>query len=124
MEPIYKLMNKIYEQKKTLENWKMSRIVPLHKKGLKTKVENYGPMEMANSPAYADDSFHYGVSKTKQQALEILQVKLKAAIEWIRGSGLKVNLEKTEMCVFHKMDTSKGAFGVGNIRVESSQQLR
>ena len=80
-------------------------------------------MEMANSPAYADDSYHYGASKTKQHALEILQVKLKAAIEWITGSGLKVNLEKTEMCVFHCMDTSKGKIGVGNIRVESSQQL-
>ena len=80
-------------------------------------------MEMANSPAYADDSYHYDSSKTKQQALEILQVKLKAAIKWITSSGLKVNLEKTEMCIFHQMDTSKGAIEVGNVRLESSQKL-
>ena len=44
VEPLYKLMNKIYEQKKTPEQWKMLRIVQHHKKGSKTKVENYRPI--------------------------------------------------------------------------------
>jgi len=56
-------------------------------------------MEMANSLAFADNSYHYGASKKKQHALEILQVKLKAAIEWITGSGLKVKSGKERnMC--------------------------
>jgi hypothetical protein len=265
--PIYVLMTKIYQQKKIPEQWKMSRIIPLHKKGSKAKVENYRPianlcatskifeklmlgriletsdadklftkhqhgfrkrrstitaiaelqniiathmdlneyvavasldlsaafdvvnvdlllkrlenmgipedltqilaswlkdraayvevdgelseyfsvpdgtvqgsvlgpvlfnlflrplLEMTKSPAYADDSYHYGASRTKKQALEILEKKLNAAIEWIRKSGLKVNVNKTELCIFHRMDTSKGSIKVGSATVESSHQL-
>ena len=266
-KPVYALMDKIYEQKKIPEQWKMSRIIPLHKKGSKAKIENYRPisnlcamskvfeklmlqriletaeekvlftrhqhcfrkkrstitaiselqnviathmdldeyvavasldlsaafdvvnvdlllkrleimgipkdltkiltswlkdraayvevdgelseyflvmegtvqgsvlgpvllnlflrplLEKTNSPAYADDSYHYGTSRTKKQALEILEGKLGEAITWITKSGLKVNVSKTELCIFHRMDTSKGAITVGNVRVESSHQL-
>jgi len=58
-------------------------------------------LETANSPAYADDSYYYGTSKVKLRALEILQENLGRAIKWITNSGLKVNLEKTEICIFH-----------------------
>jgi hypothetical protein len=80
-------------------------------------------LEKTNSPAYADDSYHYGTSKTKKQALEILEKKLERAIEWIMKSGLKLNVNKTELCIFHRMDTSKGAMTVGNVVVKSSHQL-
>jgi hypothetical protein len=266
-KPVYALMNKIYEQKKIPEQWKMSRIIPLHKRGSKAKIENYRPisnlcamskvfeklmlqriletadgntlftkhqhgfrkkrstitaiaelqnaiathmdldeyvavasldlsaafdvvnvdlllkrlekmgipndltkiltswlkdraayvevdgesseyflvtegtvqgsvlgpvlfnlfirplLEKTNSPAYADDSYHCGTSRTKKQALEILERKLGEAIGWITKSGLKVNVGKTELCIFHRMDTSKGTLTVGNVRVESSHQL-
>ena len=80
-------------------------------------------LEKTNTPAYADDSYHYGTSRTKKQALEILEGKLGEAIAWITKSGLKVNVIKTELCIFHRMDTSKGALTVENMRVESSHQL-
>ena len=80
-------------------------------------------LEKTNSPAYADDSYHCGTSRTKEQALEILERKLGEAISWITMSGLKVNVDKTELCIFHRMDTSKGAITVGNVCVESSHQL-
>ena len=43
-KPVYKLMVKIYAQKKIPEQWKMSRIIPLHKKGPKSRIENYRPI--------------------------------------------------------------------------------
>ena len=43
-KPVYELMNKIYKQRKIPEQWKMSRIIPLHKKGPKAKIENYCPI--------------------------------------------------------------------------------
>ena len=46
-------------------------------------------LKETNSPAYADDSYHYGALRTKKHALEILEKKLKDAIEWITKSGLK-----------------------------------
>jgi len=265
--PVFKLMSKIYEQKEIPEQWKMSRVIPLHKKGPKSKIENYRPisnlcavskvfeklmlqrileiadadtlftsqqhgfrkgrstvtaiadlqriiatnmdmdeyvavasldlsaafdvvnvnllmerlnvmgmpndlirilsnwltdraayvevdgecseyylvqegtvqgsvlgpvlfnlfirplLETANSPAYADDSYYYGTSKVKLRALEILQENLGRAIKWITNSGLKVNLEKTEICIFHRTDTSKATLTVGNVRVESAHHM-
>jgi len=77
----------------------------------------------ANSPVYADDSYYYGSSKEKSAAIETVQRKVKQAIQWMTNSGLKVNLEKTEVCVFHRMATSKATIRIGNISVESSRQL-
>ena len=41
MKPYHRLLNKIYNQNIIPEQWKTSRILPLHKKGKKNLVENY-----------------------------------------------------------------------------------
>ena len=43
-QPILELMNLIYAQKNVPEQWKISRIIPLHKKGPRTNIENYRPI--------------------------------------------------------------------------------
>ena len=43
-KPLHKLLNLIYEQKQIPEQWKTSRIIPLHKKGRKTEIVNYRPI--------------------------------------------------------------------------------
>ena len=43
-QPILELMNLIYAQKHVPEQWKISRIIPLHKKGPRTHIENYRPI--------------------------------------------------------------------------------
>ena len=52
----------------------------------------------------------------------MLQGKINAAVKWITDSGL-VNLEKTEMCVFHRMGTSRATIKLGNVTVESQPQI-
>jgi hypothetical protein len=79
-------------------------------------------LETANCPAYADDSYYCGYSRNKWSALEILQQRINAAVKWMADSGLKVNLEKTEVCIFHRMDSSKATIKLGEVSVES--QLR
>ena len=40
-------------------------------------------------------------------ALKELEVKLKKIVKWLKDSGLKVNENKTEVCVFHrKLETN------------------
>jgi len=38
--------------------------------------------------------------------------------------GLKVNLEKTEVCIFHRMDSSKATIKLGSVNVESQHHIR
>ena len=41
---ITKLMGKIFEEKRAPEQWKIARILPLHKKGRKEEIANYRPI--------------------------------------------------------------------------------
>ena len=41
--PMSVLFHKIYEKKEIPEQWKVSKIIPLHKKGKKEELENYRP---------------------------------------------------------------------------------
>jgi hypothetical protein len=42
LSPFHKLLNMTYNQKVIPEQWKTSRIIPLHKKDLKTKSKTTG----------------------------------------------------------------------------------
>ena len=44
LKPYHRLLNKIYEQNLIPEQWKTSRVLPLHKKGKKSKIKNYRPI--------------------------------------------------------------------------------
>ena len=44
VKPYHRLLNKIYNQNIIPEQWKTSRILPLHKKGKKNLIENYRPI--------------------------------------------------------------------------------
>ena len=38
------LFNNIYNTKTIPEQWRVSKIIPVHKKGFKSKIENYRPV--------------------------------------------------------------------------------
>ena len=43
-KPLSVLFHKIYERKEIPEQWKVSKVIPLHKKGKKEDIENYRPI--------------------------------------------------------------------------------
>ena len=44
----------------------------------------------------------------KNRVLEILSTKLEKILKWLNDSGLKVNENKTEMCIFHRNEKTEG----------------
>lgn len=76
-----------------------------------------------NMLAYADDSYIVKVGKTKTEALDGLQLRVIAAEQWMSGSGLKVNVSKTEMVVFHRHETGQGEIKIGEVTVKSKQSM-
>ena len=44
INPLRILFSKIYNQKSVPQQWLISKIVPIHKKGPKTNIENYRPI--------------------------------------------------------------------------------
>ena len=76
-----------------------------------------------NVLTYADDNYQIAIHKCKTEALKDLQRRIMEAEQWMSGSGLKVNIEKTEMVVFHRYDTSQSEIRIGNVVVKSKQSM-
>ena len=51
---------------------------------------------------FADDNFALTWNLSKQTVIIQMQAKLKIITTWLRDSGLKVNEQKTELCLFYK----------------------
>jgi hypothetical protein len=52
-----------------------------------------------------------------------MQEKIRIAEKWMSGSGLRVNLKKTEMVIFHRMGTSKSSVTVGGTVITSTSEM-
>ncbi len=49
-------------------------------------------------------------------ALEELGKELEKIIKWLKGSGLKVNGKKTELCIFHRSGNTDGKVSKANYK--------
>ncbi len=81
-------------------------------------------LEKSSGPAYADDSYHIAISESKQDTVRTLQDRIIESESWLASSGLKVNLEKNELTIFHRHDTSSANIKVKDIVVNSSSTLK
>ena len=75
-------------------------------------------LENGSGPANADDSYHLAISKNKADSVRALQQKIIKSVSWLSGSGLSVNLEKTELTIFHRHSTSIAEIRVKDIAMK------
>ena len=73
--------------------------------------------------AFADDNFIPRINCSKIGVIEDMKRSLGNITKWLKKSGLKVNSAKTEMCLFHKNDTTPISIVLGDDEVTSSKQI-
>ena len=62
--------------------------------------------ELEDMISYADDSYIISGEKTKEASKIVLEKSINVVANWLKNSGMKVNVEKTEIVVFYKNDTA------------------
>ena len=55
---------------------------------------------------FADDKFPLAWSRNKSDLIVIMEHKLRRIIDWLEDSGMKVIESKTNLCLFHRGDTT------------------
>ena len=73
--------------------------------------------------SFADDSYNVRTGVDKKSVIEDMEKSLEAIVKWLKKSGLKVNQEKTDMCLFYKHDTAAVMVNVGGIMIESKKEI-
>ena len=72
---------------------------------------------------FADDNYIISANKIKEVALRDLEIKLQKIIKWLKDSGLKVNENKTELSVFHRIKNTDGNLQIDNVTIQSKNEI-
>ena len=72
---------------------------------------------------FADDNFALTWSRNKQNAIDLMETKLLIVTKWLKGSGLKVNEQKTELCHFYRKDTPPVEIIVNDTMIKSMPEM-
>ena len=75
--------------------------------------------DLTNLSNFADDNFALTWHASKQVTILEMQNTLRIITDWLKDSGLKVNEEKTELCLFYKRDTQPIEIILNNVTVKS-----
>ena len=73
--------------------------------------------------AFADDSYDVKTNKNKNTLVEDMKKSLESITKWLKKSGLKVNNEKTDLCLFYRHDTSAVSLNLGDITLKSKNEI-
>ena len=61
--------------------------------------------DLTNLSNFADDNYALTWSKNREIAITLMSKKLQSITIWLTDSVLKVNKNKTELCLFYRKDT-------------------
>jgi hypothetical protein len=80
-------------------------------------------LEKEDLISYADDSYLIRSNKSKEIALQRLKFQMQKVEKWLTDSGLKVNVEKTEIVIFHKTDTAVSSLELNEVEIHTKKQI-
>ena len=72
---------------------------------------------------YADDNFIIKSHVSLEQLIIDMKKSLEAITKWLKKSGLKVNDEKTEICLFHRQFQGSVTVEVNGINIKSKPNM-
>ena len=72
---------------------------------------------------YADDGFGLEWNRDRLVAAELILKKLKNCESWLTKSGMKVNEQKTGLCLFHNNDTAPIVINFNGADIRSTQNI-
>ena len=73
--------------------------------------------------SFAYDNFAIALNKIKDLCIKSFKHKIKLISKWLTNSRLKVNENKTEICIFFRDDTTQVDIMVKNTTVESKDHM-
>ena len=79
--------------------------------------------DLVDITTFADDNYTLAFDKDKATSAGKVKMKTEIATKWFKGSGLKVNTDKTEFCMFHILDTQKFSLTIDDKVIESKKEI-
>jgi hypothetical protein len=73
---------------------------------------------------FADDGYYFSCHADKVEAARNLEVKVMTALKWLMDSGLKVNIAKTELTLFHRFKGGTIKIKIGEMWIESKNDMK
>ena len=73
---------------------------------------------------YADDNYSIETGSDVNQTVGKVKFKVETLISWLAGSGMKVNTNKTEFCIFHRNDTAPVIVNLAGYNVTSKNTIK
>jgi hypothetical protein len=79
--------------------------------------------DISELTSFADDNYIIRCHSNITQLKEDMSYHLEQIITWLKGSGLKVNQNKTEICIFHKNSCEVSNIMVDGTIVQTSDSI-
>ena len=79
--------------------------------------------DLTNLTNFADDNFIIEFNSQINCLITDLEMKLEMIVKWLKDSGLKVNENKTELCMFHRNDYRPITITIHNEQITSKKSM-
>ena len=80
--------------------------------------------DKVNCITYADDNYSIGTGSNIDVTIGKVKKKAEILIDWLKMSGMKVNEDKTEFCIFHRNDVQQTSIKIFNNEVFSKSTIK